>query len=305
MDIDLPTMLLRVRSGEYKQDDRTTKKAAPIGIQPAISWGLKFYTWVSTRPRLFALGQKLAALIGKIWSPRSSWMTLPSVTGWGYSKDFPRPAFTTFRELWKSRDAPTGTQKAMKTADVQISTSGYDSKGTGVQDTESLVARFEAELTALNGAFISCESEELSNRVLSLLQTKKINEILAWEGSHLPTGLTSELQDNGIELIFDLDPEVKAGLTGVVAAVAETGTIVLAHGPGRPASTSLLPDIHLAILQERDIYEKLPQVLHLREIQEASSTVLISGPSRTADIEMTLTIGVHGPEEIFVFCVKG
>ena len=112
-----------------------------------------------------------------------------------------------------------------------------------------------------------------------------------------------ELKNDGIKIDYGSDPKVKAGLTGVNAGVAETGTIVLTSGAGHPSSTSLLPDIHIAVLHESDIHKNLPQVFKLQEIQDTSSYVLISGPSRTADIEMTLTIGVHGPGELHVFCL--
>jgi L-lactate dehydrogenase complex protein LldG len=52
-----------------------------------------------------------------------------------------------------------------------------------------------------------------------------------------------------------------------------------------------------------EIRDDLPKIFELRELREASSAVLITGPSRTADIEMTLTIGVHGPGELIVFCL--
>ena len=87
------------------------------------------------------------------------------------------------------------------------------------------------------------------------------------------------------------------------AAVAETGSLIISTGLGRPLTASLLPDVHLAILKEEDILPDLTHALSLEEIREASSTVIISGPSRTADIEMTLTIGVHGPGQLYVFCL--
>jgi L-lactate dehydrogenase complex protein LldG len=93
-------------------------------------------------------------------------------------------------------------------------------------------------------------------------------------------------------------------LTGALAGVAETGTLVLPSGAGRPQTASLLPEVHIAILKAEDIYETLQEVLELREVHQASVVDLISGPSRTADIEMTLTIGVHGPREVHVFCVE-
>jgi len=70
-----------------------------------------------------------------------------------------------------------------------------------------------------------------------------------------------------------------------------------------PQTASLLPEIHLAVLRAEDIYETLPEVLRLACRAPASSLVLISGPSRTADIEMTLTIGVHGPRQVHTFLV--
>ena len=68
---------------------------------------------------------------------------------------------------------------------------------------------------------------------------------------------------------------------------------------GCPFNASLLPEIHIAILKSSDILPSLPDAMHL--VKNTSAAVFITGPSRTADIEMTLTIGVHGPKEIHVF----
>jgi L-lactate dehydrogenase complex protein LldG len=113
------------------------------------------------------------------------------------------------------------------------------------------------------------------------------------------------LLTNGIEVSQDFDPQVQAGLSGALAAIAETGTLVLPSGAGRGQFVSLTPEIHIAVLDSRSIYQDLSQVLNLPELREASAISLISGPSRTADIEMTLTIGVHGPSQVRVFCFKG
>ena len=104
--------------------------------------------------------------------------------------------------------------------------------------------------------------------------------------------------------MLDADPTLKAGLTGAFAAVAETGTLALRSGPQRLQAASLLPEIHLVVLDVRDIYRSMDQVLRLEEISQSAAVSLISGPSRTADIEMTLTLGVHGPEEVYVFCLN-
>ena len=102
-----------------------------------------------------------------------------------------------------------------------------------------------------------------------------------------------------------VDPEIRVGLTGALAGIAATGTLALPASPGCPGETSLLPEIHLAVLYEDQIYATLEEVLALEEMGSAPSAALISGPSRTADIEMTLTLGVHGPGEVVVFFVAG
>ncbi|MDP3184740.1 MAG: lactate utilization protein, partial [Anaerolineales bacterium] len=102
----------------------------------------------------------------------------------------------------------------------------------------------------------------------------------------------------------EADPGLAGGLTGTLAGVAESGTLVLTGGPGRPLVASLLPRIHLAVLRASTIIARLPQALCMDAVQSASSAVLINGPSRTADIEMTMTIGMHGPGKLYVFCVQ-
>ena len=169
--------------------------------------------------------------------------------------------------------------------------------------------RFTAELNALGGKVTACTVQELPGLILQVLQDHKLSTLLAWDEAHLPPGLLQALQNEGIQVSYSPDPAIQAGLTGALAAVAETGTLVLPGGAGRPLAASLLPEIHLAVLRSEDIYEHLAQVFQLLEEGEKQenhpkpAVVLISGPSRTADIEMTLTIGVHGPREVYVFCV--
>ncbi len=103
------------------------------------------------------------------------------------------------------------------------------------------------------------------------------------------------------------------GLTGVDLAVAETGTLVLVSGAGRPRSTSLLPPCHIALFDRTALVESLPQVgvfleaWHGDGAPPADGAVVnfITGPSRTADIELTLTRGVHGPKEVHAIFVDG
>ena len=90
--------------------------------------------------------------------------------------------------------------------------------------------------------------------------------------------------------------------------LAETGTLILRSGPGRPRSTSLLPACHVAVFDRTALVESLAQVgvfLEAWHADEAPGAGInfITGPSRTADIELTLTRGVHGPKEVHAIFV--
>ena len=93
-------------------------------------------------------------------------------------------------------------------------------------------------------------------------------------------------------------------MTGCAFAIAETGTLVLTSGNGMPLTTSLLAEVHIAIVHAGQIVRTLEEGLGRPDVGAASATVLITGPSRTADIEMTLTIGVHGPKELLVYILE-
>ena len=96
--------------------------------------------------------------------------------------------------------------------------------------------------------------------------------------------------------------EYEVGITGTQAGIAETGTLVLDSSMERNRLVSLVPPVHIAILDASRIYPTLADALaFLQSGEEVSPAVtLITGPSRTADIELTLAIGVHGPQELYV-----
>jgi L-lactate dehydrogenase complex protein LldG len=106
--------------------------------------------------------------------------------------------------------------------------------------------------------------------------------------------------------LAELD-RVEAGLTTAAAGLAETGTVVLEAGGDRSQLASLLPGLHLVLLQAERIFPDLEAWITSeagQAIEGTQALCLVTGPSRTADIEMTLTVGVHGPREVVVFCVE-
>jgi len=126
--------------------------------------------------------------------------------------------------------------------------------------------------------------------------------ILSWDLVHVPLpGLGEALADAGIAIAAPGDASVRVGLTGVDAALAATGSLLLASGPGKPRGASLLPEVHIAVVAAGQIVPDLETWLAaqraagLDSLRRLNNVVLISGPSRTADIAMETVMGVHGP----------
>ncbi|MFH0960872.1 MAG: LUD domain-containing protein [Pseudomonadota bacterium] len=90
----------------------------------------------------------------------------------------------------------------------------------------------------------------------------------------------------------------------VVAGIAETGSIVVTSANDRSVQASLLPASHIAILSADNIFPTLDDFFNEIGVAPPSNITFITGPSRTADIELTLTIGVHGPAKVSIVLVK-
>lgn len=135
--------------------------------------------------------------------------------------------------------------------------------------------------------------------------------ISCWEPDLIPlNGLEEALQRAGIGRVGE-DASVRVGLTGVDAALAATGSLVLSSGKGRFRTASLLPPIHVAVLSSAQI---MPDLEHwwaeqratgLDLMRQSSNIVVITGPSRTADIAMQLVMGMHGPRELHIILLEG
>lgn len=189
-----------------------------------------------------------------------------------------------------------------------------------------LAAQFAHELQGLEAhVHQAADAEQALEIIGRLLDERSARQLLAWDLPQvgLP-GLDALLAERGVAL---LDPAVRGEaraerlqalepapvcLTGVACAIAESGTLVLRHGPGRPRLASLLAPTHIAIVRADQLVRGLGEALaRLRAehgealFDETSNLTLITGPSRTADIEMTLALGIHGPPELHVILVGG
>ncbi len=91
-----------------------------------------------------------------------------------------------------------------------------------------------------------------------------------------------------------------AGVSRAVYALADTGSVVLAASPDEPRAASLLPDVHVTLVSEDVILAGLEELFKAAGGDLPSSLAIVTGPSRSADIEQRLTVGVHGPGEVHV-----
>jgi L-lactate dehydrogenase complex protein LldG len=104
-----------------------------------------------------------------------------------------------------------------------------------------------------------------------------------------------------LDELYDYD----CGVTDVTYAVAETGSLVIRSSPNHGRALSLVPPIHVAILEPKNFVGDLVDLFdRLLKEGDATSITLITGPSKTSDIEMTLVVGVHGPCKVQLFILQ-
>ncbi len=138
-------------------------------------------------------------------------------------------------------------------------------------------------------------------RVKSLIAGKSI---LSWDPDQLPYGAGEALRGETVAFARDtreLQAQADIGLTGCEAALAETGSLAMVSGPGRPRTASLLPLTHIALIRQADLLQGMGEFFVLyQQSPVLPYLVFITGPSRTADIELSLTLGVHGPGKLIL-----
>lgn len=161
-------------------------------------------------------------------------------------------------------------------------------------------------------------------RVLALSST--VDEVAAIEDA--PRAVADYLRDSDLALTAVCWPEISGlpwreaglvvearaaqgddlvGITGAYCAIAETGTLMLLSGPRTPAAASLLPETHIALVRAQRVVHTLEDAWALMRGEHGMpprAVNFVSGPSRTADIEQTLTLGAHGPYRVHVVLVR-
>ncbi len=199
-------------------------------------------------------------------------------------------------------------------------------------DRLELAKRFGNSLVAVSGSYeIVDPAAGVAGRIVEIVKAwsaedppsdeggsrRRNLEVLSWASAALtPPDLEPPLGQAGIKLVVPEDlhdrhsryraASIRIGLTAVDAAIATTGSVVLVAGRGKSRAASLLPTHHLMIVAASRIYPTLEdwctelrrEGLHAERLKEPGQIVLVTGPSKSADIELNLTLGVHGPRVV-------
>jgi L-lactate dehydrogenase complex protein LldG len=165
--------------------------------------------------------------------------------------------------------------------------------------------RFLEEVSKLSGVGQKLPPGGVDSALRSLVREQEIHRATAWETPYLrQLGITEILNSLAVELVPpNADKHNMAlcdlGVTEADYLLPETGTLVLKSSAIQPRAVSLLPRIHLAIVRLGMLRSDLHQVF--AEARNSHYLLFITGPSRTADIELTVTLGVHGPKNLYVW----
>jgi len=148
----------------------------------------------------------------------------------------------------------------------------------------------------------AADAEEAIEAILQVVGED--TAVSSWALDTIPVAGLGEALDQAQITRVGQDANVRVGITGVDAALAATGSVVLRSGNGRYRAASLLPMIHIAVITENQIIPDLEswwaqqRAQGLGQTRQSSNIAIISGPSRTADIAMELVLGMHGPREL-------
>lgn len=173
---------------------------------------------------------------------------------------------------------------------------------------------FVQHLLSNHAEVVRLQAGELVEKVRDALSQRGIDTLMVGEGSPWRAELEAISSDVNLEGFYSsidgnkdaLFEQVPAALTGSYGAIAATGSIVLWPSAQEPRTLSLVPPLHLVVVKSSDIYPDFAGVIEANQWQAGMPTnvVLVSGPSKTADIQQTLAYGAHGPKELVVLLIE-
>ncbi len=182
--------------------------------------------------------------------------------------------------------------------------------------TAERIERFEKMIESVHGEVHHCSQDGWIDRLAEVLGTRGARNLLVPKQHEIGQALRNAGRDDLPELLIYDEPieswqahlfnEVDAAITSTRGGIAETGSLILWPTPDEPRLMSLVPPVHVAVLKASELYTTFHEAIHAQNWAAGMPTnaLLISGPSKTADIEQTLAYGVHGPKELIVLMIE-
>jgi L-lactate dehydrogenase complex protein LldG len=184
----------------------------------------------------------------------------------------------------------------------------------GAEKIEKLKKLMEAMRTEVH----ITDAQNWIHQLAEILEKRKINSLVYPPQTDLGDSLENRWGEapGGLPQLIPYETEIEdfkqrlftidAGITSTAGAIADPGALILWPSAKEPRLMSLVPSIHIAVLDADKIFSSFLEAMQKEKwsTKMPTNVVLISGPSKTADIEMTLAFGVHGPRELIVLIVK-
>lgn len=317
--IDIPRLLVRLRE--------ETPRATPL----AKRFGLRLWHWAMRRRERY----EAAARMMRGWmTSANGWLSSgPGPLGaWTRNRDFRAPAGESFRERWAALESEVGTEGVFAAPrNDRITPASFhrphshDKLNAGEEPTDSIVRQIgDGDLTAIfceratkAGAVVRRSSRaDWAKHVCELAKEYGVGHVLVGgQCEFLDASTQAALSDALIhqtvrvssvwddQTLFTAD----AGVTDVSFAVAETGSIACVSAANSPRGLSLVPPTHIALVPAKaivaDLCDAFAKFAPGREALPANLN-LITGPSKTGDIEGILITGVHGPKTLAIIVIE-
>ncbi|TNI59102.1 hypothetical protein CF126_02180 [Aeromonas dhakensis] len=182
------------------------------------------------------------------------------------------------------------------------------------EDEQARRERFLGMITASHAEILTVKEETLARDLAAWLDGEGVTSLACGQGGRWQAAVTAACAGRSVltpsgefagwkDQLFDV---CQAGITHCAGAIADTGTLVLLPDSGEPRTLSLVPPCHIALLAASTIADNLAGLVAAGHWQQAMPTnlLLVSGPSKTADIQQTLAYGAHGPSRLLVVLVE-
>ncbi len=198
----------------------------------------------------------------------------------------------------------------IKNSDIAFEPWGFDNS----KSEQQKMARFCQALEASHAQVMPIDSSEISSTLAALTAQKSWHRAAIGTDGEWNNSFKQGLENlDVIEYHSDIENwksalfhEVDVGVTHVLAGIADTGALVLWPSEHEPRTLSLVPPCHVAVMAASTLYNHFLEVMEQQNwvANMPTNALLISGPSKTADIQQTLAYGAHGPSELIVLILQ-